>query len=371
MRYGTKHDSQVRVHDTATIDDMVVIAGNVIIGKYARIGFGSLLLGDPSGAPITIGEHARLGPGTKIRASKHPITIEDEVSIGPGCIINYDNKNPGMPGTGPVRIGRGTILGPYCLINNHVDIGEDNHLGVFTRLEFYVTLGKHNRLRGCFLGVDPQDRIFESELDDAEERDETTTPTYVSIGDNNVIREGVRISRGTTKNADRTTRVGNGNFIMDNTHVAHDCIIHNNSTITTGCKLAGHCAIEDYVNLSGAVKMAPYLRIGRCAFITGNATVAEDVPPYFVSDGKACSVPNYEGIRRMLRQTRKQFTETDCARLEQSLGTMRDHLNGKVPLEQLLQSDDGDVRTWATWLRESHERKQQRRPRFKRGLETF
>ena len=66
-----------------------------------------------------------------------------------------------------------------------------------------------------------------------------------------MFRECCTINRGTTHDQG-VTRIGNDNLFMAYTHVAHDCLIGNN-TVFANCAVAraAMCEIGDWVILGG------------------------------------------------------------------------------------------------------------------------
>jgi UDP-N-acetylglucosamine acyltransferase len=177
--------------------------------------------------------------------SVHPrAEIEADVEIGPFSVIGPD-----------VRIGRGTRL--------------ENNVTVMGR----VTIGQHNHIYpGVVIGGEPQDISYRG------------TDTQVTIGDHNLIREGVTINRGSEKE-DGITAIGNHNFLMACTHVAHDCKLANHIVIANGTLLGGHVHIHDHASLSGAVAVHHYASIGSYSFVGGLSRVLHDVPPFMLVEG--------------------------------------------------------------------------------------
>lgn len=170
--------------------------------------------------------------------------IDEEVEIGPFCNVGPD-----------VRLGRGTRLLSSVTLMGHVEVG------------------KHNVLYpNSVIGGEPQDISY------------TGSPTKVILGDHNVIREGVTINRATEKE-DGMTRVGSHNFLMANSHVAHDCRLGNNIIIANGSLLGGHVHVEDHASISGGVAVHHYTTIGSFSFIGGLSRVLHDVPPFMLSEG--------------------------------------------------------------------------------------
>ena len=170
--------------------------------------------------------------------------IEDDVEIGPFCVIGPE-----------VRIGRGTRLENSVTLMGNVTIGRDNHI-----------------YANAVIGGEPQDISYGG------------SDTKVVIGDNNVIRECVTINRASEKE-EGVTRVGDNNFLMACTHVAHDCQLGNNIIVANGTLLAGHVHVHDFASLSGAVGVHHFVTIGGYSFLAGLSAVRHDVPPYMLCEG--------------------------------------------------------------------------------------
>ncbi|MCI4566845.1 acyl-ACP--UDP-N-acetylglucosamine O-acyltransferase [Lysobacter sp. CFH 32150] len=170
-----------------------------------------------------------------------------------------------------VEIGDGTIIGPHCTIDGPTRIGRDNHI--------------HGH---ASIGGDPQDKKFAGER------------TELVIGDRNSIREFVTISRG-TGNGGGITRIGNDNWLLAYTHVAHDCQVGSHCVFSNNATLAGHVEVADHVILSGFVGVHQFCRIGAHAFIGMGAFVNGDVPPFVMVAQEGYGRPrgiNAEGLKR-------------------------------------------------------------------------
>ena len=170
-----------------------------------------------------------------------------------------------------VEIGDGTIVGPHCTIDGPTRIGRDNHI--------------HGH---ASIGGDPQDKKFAGER------------TELVIGDRNSIREFVTISRG-TGNGGGITRIGNDNWLLAYTHVAHDCQVGSHCVFSNNATLAGHVEVADHVILSGFVGVHQFCRIGVHAFVGMGAFVNGDVPPFVMVAQEGYGRPrgiNAEGLKR-------------------------------------------------------------------------
>jgi UDP-N-acetylglucosamine acyltransferase len=136
------------------------------------------------------------------------------------------------------------------------------------------------------IGAVPQDLKFRGE--------ETTA----EIGDNNLIREGVTINRGTA--AKGRTKVGSNNLLMEGVHVAHDATIGNGCIIGNATKMAGEIVIDDNAIISAEVLMHQFCRVGGYGMIQGGCRFSKDIPPYIIAGREPISYAgiNLIGLRR-------------------------------------------------------------------------
>ena len=185
----------------------------------------------------------------------HPTAIIDEaavigarVRIGPYCVVDGD-----------VEIGEGTVLKAHVVVTGHTRIGADNVIYPF------ATIGEDN-----------QDLKYAGE------------PTRVEIGDRNRIRESVTIHRGTVQDAG-VTRVGSDNLLMVNAHVAHDCVVGNHCILANNATLGGHVTIDDHAIIGGMCAVHQFCTIGAHVMVGGCSGVAQDVPPFVIAQGNHAS----------------------------------------------------------------------------------
>jgi UDP-N-acetylglucosamine acyltransferase len=165
-------------------------------------------------------------------------------------------------------LGNGVKVGPYSIIGPDVKIGDNSEIMHHVIVEKNTELGENTRLYPfCSIGTDPQDVTYRGEK------------THVTIGKNNVIREFVQINRGTPKGGDYT-RLGDDNFIMAYSHIAHDCRIGNQVVLINGATLAGHVEISDQAVIGAFSSVHQFVRIGRNAYIGGYTIVLQDILPY-------------------------------------------------------------------------------------------
>ncbi|MCX7975369.1 MAG: acyl-ACP--UDP-N-acetylglucosamine O-acyltransferase [Candidatus Aminicenantes bacterium] len=173
-------------------------------------------------------------------ASIHPgAEIESEVYIGPYCVIDQG-----------VRIHRGTRLEAHVAIKGLTEIGENCLFSPYT-----------------VIGTEPQDITYKGE------------PTRVTIGNRNVFREFITVHRGTVKGGG-ITRIGDDNYFMAYTHIAHDCQIGNKTIFINGATLGGHVEVDDFATVGAFTGVHQFCRIGKYAFIGGFSVITQDVLPY-------------------------------------------------------------------------------------------
>ena len=186
--------------------------------------------------------------------------LDEGVSIGAFSLVG--------PG---VEIGAGTVVGPHCSVQGPTRIGRDNRI-----------------LGHAAIGGEPQDKKFAGE------------DARLEIGDRNTIREFVTLNRG-TGGGGGITRIGNDNWILAYSHVAHDCIVGDHCVFSNNATLAGHVTVGDHVILSGFAGIHQFCRIGAHAFIGMGAFVNGDVPPFVMVAQEGYGRPrgiNSEGLKR-------------------------------------------------------------------------
>ena len=119
----------------------------------------------------------------------------------------------------------------------------------------------------------------------------------VRIGKNNTIREYVTINSSTSP--DKETCLGDNNYLMAFSHLAHDCQVANDVVICNGSLVAGHANIGDKAFISGNVVIHQFVRIGALVMVGGLSRVNQDIPPFMmvVGDSRVWGI-NLVGLRR-------------------------------------------------------------------------
>ncbi len=231
-------------------------------------------------------------------ARVHPTAI-----VEPGARIDTDVEVGAFSVIGPdVEIGAGTVIGPHAIVRGHTKMGRNNRVHPFASI-----------------GGPPQDKKYAGE------------PTRLEIGDGNTIFEYVTISTGTVQDRG-VTRVGSNNWLMAYVHIAHDCIIGDNTIFANEAQLAGHVTIGDWVILGGKTGVHQFVKIGAHAMTGGGTILVQDIPPYVMASGHPCAARtvNVEGLKR------RGFTPEAIAALRRAYKILyRDGLTLAQAIEQL------------------------------------
>lgn len=186
------------------------------------------------------------------------------------------------------RIAEGVEIGPYTVIGEQVSIGKDTKIASHVLIEGWTTIGERNKIFSfSSIGTPPQDIGYKNE------------ESYLVIGNDNVIRECATIHRATIKE-DRKTEIGDKNFLMAYSHVAHDCKLGNNIIMANSVALGGHIVIGDNAILGGIVAVHQFVRIGAYSIIGGQSAVSQDIPPYVSAAGNRAKLYglNLVGLKR-------------------------------------------------------------------------
>jgi len=185
------------------------------------------------------------------------------------------------------KLGDGNVIGPFCVIDADIVMGDNNRLLNSVTLHQGARIGSCNEFfPGASISTKPQDLKFKGEV------------TTCEIGDNNSIRENVTISRGTASKG--KTVIGNGNLLMENMHVAHDCVIGNGCIIGNSTKFAGEVVVDDNAIISAEVLVHQFNNIGGYVMIQGGTRTSQDIPPYVIAGKEPVRFAgvNLIGLRR-------------------------------------------------------------------------
>ncbi len=185
--------------------------------------------------------------------------LAEDVQVGPFAIIGPD-----------VKIGAGTVVGPHAILKGPTTVGMRNRIFQFASV-----------------GEDCQDKKYKGER------------TELVIGDDNIIREGVTLHRGTFQDRG-ITHIGSNNLFMCYVHVAHDCVVGDNIVMANNTAIAGHVHIGNGAILGGGTLVHQFCRIGQFAMTAAGTVVLQDIPAFVTCSGNRAEAHgmNIEGMRR-------------------------------------------------------------------------
>jgi UDP-N-acetylglucosamine acyltransferase len=229
-------------------------------------------------------------------------------------------------------------IGPYCVIGGKAAVGAGTKLISHVAVEGRTKIGSSCTIHPFVsLGGPPQDITYKGE--------ETTC----LVGNNNVVREYVTINRGTKSSG--TTSVGDNNFIMAYSHIAHDCVVGSNVIMANCATLGGHVHVADFAILSGVCAIHQFCKVGKYAFVSGLTGVPKDVPPFVIVAGNRATLYglNVVGLER------HGFSKEDIATLKKAYRILfRSSLSLQASLEAIEEQLQGEhVQELVAFIRSS------------------
>jgi UDP-N-acetylglucosamine acyltransferase len=177
------------------------------------------------------------------------------------------------------RLGSGVYIGPSVVIGSKVSIQKNTRVDAFVYIEGATEIGEDcHFFPYSTIGTEPQDISYKGE------------ESFVKIGDRNVFREFMTVHRGTVKGGGKTL-IGDDNYFMAYSHIAHDCFVGNKTVFNHGATIGGHCYVGNFAQVGALSGMHQFCRIGKYAFTGGYSVITQDVlsfcrvagsrPPFF------------------------------------------------------------------------------------------
>jgi UDP-N-acetylglucosamine acyltransferase len=171
------------------------------------------------------------------------------------------------------NLGEGCRIGPYSVVGAEVRLGANCELVSHAVIQGNTEVGEGCRLFPfCSIGLEPQDLKFKGES------------TRVVIGSRNTFREFTTVHAG-TEGGGGVTRIGDRNFFMASTHVAHDCQVGSDTIFANAATLAGHVKVEDFAVIGAFSGVHQFCRIGSHAYIGGYSVITQDALPFVLTVG--------------------------------------------------------------------------------------
>lgn len=217
-------------------------------------------------------------------------------------------------------LGKNVTIGAFAVIEAHVVIGANCQIGAQAVIQPYVNMGDGNIVHPqVVLGDLPQDTSFKAE-----------TVSWLQIGDGNVFREGFTAHRASVENA--ATCIGSGGYFMNNSHVAHDCVVGDKVIFANNVAIGGFVTVGNNVFLGGNVVVHQFCRIGSFAIVQGTTGLNMDVIPFTMVGGRPARHfrLNTLGLRRAGITGERYKTLEVAYRL----------LRNKQPLDELVETPE-------------------------------
>ncbi len=222
-----------------------------------------------------------------------------------------------------VTMGNDVTVGPFAIIEDNVIIGDGSVIGPRATIHSYVEIGKNNKIAGyADVGGEPQDVKY------------TGFESWLKLGDGNIVREFVTLHRSAREN--EATIIGDNNFFMAYSHVAHDCIVGSNVAMVNYSGLSGHVEVGDNVLISGAALVHQFVKIGSYAMVGGATRLTQDVIPYTLVNGAPPALYglNVVGLRRA------GFDRETRSKMKSALNIIRRSSGREEMMEQLSSSEE-------------------------------
>jgi UDP-N-acetylglucosamine acyltransferase len=171
------------------------------------------------------------------------------------------------------RLGDGTSVAAFSVIGADVSLGPGCEVGPHAVIEGPTVMGARCKVFpfAC-IGMAPQDLKYRGER------------TTIEIGDDTIFREGVTVHRG-TQGGGGVTRIGSGNLLMAQTHIAHDCQVGSGVIFANAATLAGHVVVEDNATIGAFSGVHQFCRVGEHAYIGGYSVITQDALPFVLTVG--------------------------------------------------------------------------------------
>lgn len=167
------------------------------------------------------------------------------------------------------KLGENVTVHPFAYIDANVEIGDGCEIMPYASVIRGTRMGKNNRVyQGSIVGADPQDFRWKGD------------ETYCFIGNDNIIREHVIINRGIYREGG--TRIGDGIFIMAESHIGHDCNLIGKCVIGNGVSMAGNVEVGMNTILSSKSIFHEHSRVGEWVLVKGGCRISGNVPPFVI-----------------------------------------------------------------------------------------
>ena len=222
--------------------------------------------------------------------------LADDVEVGAYAIVEAD-----------CSIGAGTVLRPHTIVRRYTTLGEGNFVDSFTTL-----------------GGWPQDLKFDP-----------AQVSYLTIGDRNVFRENVTISRATGER--KITTIGSDGYWMACSHAGHNATVGDGVTMVNSALIGGHATLGDGCVLGGNAAIHQFVWVGERVMFQGNAASSMHIPPFIM----AAKISRVAGLNSLGMRRAKDLTDEDRAQIKEAFRlTYRSRLTPEKALREMDQHSE-------------------------------
>jgi UDP-3-O-[3-hydroxymyristoyl] glucosamine N-acyltransferase len=216
-------------------------------------------------------------------------------------IFRPDSYRP-TPGVHPsalvsssARIGKDVAIGPHCVVEDAVVVGDrvvlmagayighQSRIGADTVLHPHVVVREECEIgercilhAGVVIGADGFGFVL-----DGDSYQKVPQVGNVVVGNDVEIGANTTVDRATTD----STRIGDGTKIDNLVQIGHNVVIGRHCIIVAQVGISGSTHLEDYVTLGGQAGLAGHIRIGTRATVAGKGGVSKSVPAGEVVSG--------------------------------------------------------------------------------------
>jgi UDP-3-O-[3-hydroxymyristoyl] glucosamine N-acyltransferase len=188
------------------------------------------------------------------------VRLGADVSVGPHCVLE--------PG---VKVGDRTVLYAGCYLGHGVTVGSDTKLYPHVTVREYCRIGNRNIIHnGTVIGSDG----FGYNVDKQGVRTKIPQIGIVVIGDDVEIGANVTVDRARFGK----TRIGNGVKIDNLVQIAHNVTLGDHAVIVAQVGIAGSAEIGAHTVVAGQAGVAGHVVVGEWCMVGGQAAVTKDVP---------------------------------------------------------------------------------------------
>jgi len=238
------------------------------------------------------------------------------------------------------ELGEDVVIGPYAVVGEGVVLGARTTVGAHASVQGPAVFGEENRIfPHAALGFDPQDVKYRGE------------PTRLLVGSRNVFREFTTVHRGTPSGKAETV-IGDDNYFMNYSHVAHDNRIGSRVVMANYAVLAGHVEVGSFAIVGAFNAIHQFCRVGAYAFLGAYTGCRQDVLPFCRTDGLDAKTYglNTIGLKR------NGFSDERIEALQKAYRLLvKSKLNTSQALERIAQELPGepDVEELVQFIRSS------------------